>query len=544
MPDIDTRALVADQGAAPAPVRQPAAPQDKAAGDAGKPAAGGDQPAAEAEFINVSFVAKASDDAAKKDDSAKGGAGDGTAKLVRNTLKRTDSLAELRKLLAAQVDMASNDRFLSLGAEVSPGQEKDITIEKAFAAEALKPPQWKVQVKRSAASVAAAAAPAFLTAETLNRPLDMTSRVDDRVLKLLGSKTEGEQHFDALTVAEELRLYDRMNVFRGLVFINGTVTWSYRNGLIPDVRLRPEYQLKPDDRPLYDALEKRILAQIPHQSFFQNEVFTFDKTESEVKKVVAWSGGASVRYGVATVGAEYATSTGTRDANQTQKFYCYSEMIVPKAQIYLPNLMAAAPLVTALGRFEGRSGTDYQDYDDLYQLFRTWGAYFARELIIGGKLYVTETKDLKGSVNETAEKNSFRASVKLEFVTAGVGVSAGREKGEQTSTGQANQSRLSMMQAFGGDPGLVATEASKWVASLGPATSWRVCKVADLIPIHHFASNKAARGIYNTLIHWEALWRQSNIMLTYDDFLEPLRQKFGRLKLTVKSQIVGKGAAS
>ncbi len=312
----------------------------------------------------------------------------------------------------------------------------------------------------------------------------------------------GDDTFAALDSDAARHVLAISGVTAGILMKSGTITWSYRDVI-----------------PMEEALHG-MRFRTPQQTFVSNDVLTFDRNQREIRSTVGISASVGASGWGVSVAGEIAGSDTTANLTKGSTAYTYSELTVPKVQLQLANEPVNPDCLADLEWFNGKDGRSFEHFERLRRFFEDWGAYLPIETIVGGKLFMTDEK----TVSSIQDAKKFERSAKLAFKHAVVEGSATFASTRSTATEDENHARTAMLQAVGGDPGLVH-DPSQWAASLGSYRNWRPCRVDRMKPLYQFASRAAQTGIYNTLRFWGQLWRTDQLMLDFDQYLYPLARE-------------------
>ena len=419
------------------------------------------------------------------------------------------SLSDLRTKLEELGLLDSKDRFLEGDDAIHATAESGTKIWALSQKGAVKAFH---DGKKNVTRVVAPTLPGLVAAPKIDETYNKAEpdRVGERTFRSKSGQATGiAESYDALKGDDKRRLLEQCNVFRGLLYKDGKVAWSFNTAIKSD---SPPWEL--------------VLARTPQDSYYNTELFTFSKKELDIRSSI--SGSLSGSYSGVGWGGSIEASAGKSDAKseQSSTMYGYAETIVPKLELRLSDSIRAhlAPdLSTSLKALSDKSSFD--DYDKLKQLFEAWGAYIPLEFVIGGKLYTSERQTVTDKAQQSKVELSLRAAVKGPFLAVSASISANSTE----SSKESEQAKSALLQATGGDPGLVS-ELSKWTASLGPFATWRTCRLSRLVPIYQFADEGAQAKIFRILSLWSDYWREESVMLDFDEFVRPL-ERYARLRI-------------
>ncbi len=152
-----------------------------------------------------------------------------------------------------------------------------------------------------------------------------------------------------------------------------------------------------------------------------------------------------------------------------------------------------------------------------------WGAFVANEITVGGKLYLQDTRELNSSVDQEAAASSFKAAASGAFSSFSASASYGHDKKTDNTKITVDQNRTVDLYAYGGEEAKVHNPP-EWLASLGPSTEWKNCKITKLMPIYCLASDDAQRAIRNLMIDNRTRWEEAAFVVPYEDYIAPLER--------------------
>ncbi|MES2629591.1 MAG: hypothetical protein V4616_11535, partial [Bacteroidota bacterium] len=126
-----------------------------------------------------------------------------------------------------------------------------------------------------------------------------------------------------------------------------------------------------------------------------------------------------------------------------------------------------------------------QRFDRLNEILLTFGHFVPTGLIIGGRLYSTESKKIEdsSSIDNVLTKHAAEFKLAISTYTTDVGVEAKlqSEISEKTAEQQKKEAQRLQLKAVGGE-GAFVNNTDKWVLSLSKATGWALVKFDNLVP--------------------------------------------------------------
>lgn len=163
---------------------------------------------------------------------------------------------------------------------------------------------------------------------------------------------------------------------------------------------------------------------------------------------------------------------------------------VPKVRIVLKedNIKLSDNFVNAVKQaVSNNSNSD--NYNALSTVLNEYGQYIITDVILGGALYTTASKE----ISEKSQEEEFENSVKVGFeanleafdIPIGGGSSVDSGSTSKKSSSSTQEKSSFSLNAIGGDPSKIFNY-SDWSASLEPWSNWRIIQTNVLVPIINF----------------------------------------------------------
>jgi hypothetical protein len=134
---------------------------------------------------------------------------------------------------------------------------------------------------------------------------------------------------------------------------------------------------------------------------------------------------------------------------------------------------------------------------EIGQLLDQYGYFVITDYTIGGKLSTSETREVKGSLQEAASSytRQFNAAVSGSYGSASLGVSGGQGSGgtNEKSNSKTDEAFGFLLQAKGGKIA-ERSKAAEWAKSLA-SNNWDVISYDGLVPIYEFFEDESIRAI-------------------------------------------------
>jgi hypothetical protein len=175
-------------------------------------------------------------------------------------------------------------------------------------------------------------------------------------------------------------------------------------------------------------------------------------------------------------------------ASSSRTIYITSSFSLPKVELSLP-LEHPCASDEFLGAVRGAIAEPEAKAERLLYVLREFGHFIPRRLTVGGKLYSTEEREIKG--NETASQvakkraDEVQASISVTTPWVGGGAETKYAWGSSTLDSETQKSlqeaQTLILNAVGGEGGYVK-DVGRWSASLQSYTRWQTINMTSLFP--------------------------------------------------------------
>lgn len=140
-------------------------------------------------------------------------------------------------------------------------------------------------------------------------------------------------------------------------------------------------------------------------------------------------------------------------------------------------------------------------YQKLKKIFQKYGYVYPRYVILGGKLFYTDTQEVNKGVIEDEHKSKIHAALTAElssFIQVKGSVGGGKQTSNLQTTENTTHKSSIIWEAIGGDT-LQNNNASAWTTSVGNSQHWQVIEYGDFIPTYKLLNEKLQKQIENIL---------------------------------------------
>ena len=353
--------------------------------------------------------------------------------------------------------------------------------------------------------------------------------------------------FFKLKPTNQLDLYDRIGLFKGIVVDHGMdvpVAQGYRDVVrfaeISETNSQRNVQIFYRKPRLSGYLESTYALDEAQRKTQQSGIFNLSFSLSA--SYSSWGMSAALRAGYAQRGSQHEEKS-----THTQKVSITSNFFLPKIELSLETLqpVAAPAFVAAVQRALGyapvapgeaqREAKDElpreQQFAQLNRVLREFGHFVATSLVVGGRLYSTQTKTIEKSqsLRNKLEETAGQFQAALETWTLDVGVSGqynSEEARKQAEQQRAERQHL-QMHAVGGD-GVYVNDTARWVQSLAEYSGWSLVRFDNLVPSIQLLPAELYQRCHNLLTEVtkhpdasiESLLEQQAHYLFYTGYLE------------------------
>ncbi|MDO9223991.1 MAG: hypothetical protein Q7U20_09815 [Caulobacter sp.] len=307
--------------------------------------------------------------------------------------------------------------------------------------------------------------------------------------------------FFDLKKAERDDLLDRIGFLKGLVVDHGSgeiLQQSFREVLRREPRTPTETEA---DKAVKTTTVAETLYRKPRYSGFFDNSFTLSEAVHQaqangvrnLKFSLAVGGeGDGVKVGA---GVGYGSSRQSQEntANAGRTLYVTTSYYLPKIELSFrtDRPVASVEFVSAVTEAlkPGGSTPTPADWAERFQrlaaVLRDFGHFVPTRLMVGGRLYATNTKTLQGGedARDIAEREAASARAYISAIVVSAQGSASKETGarEQASATTVHQHHQDQVQAMGGE-GSVLRDPAVWATSLDDYRRWSVVLSENLIP--------------------------------------------------------------
>lgn len=272
-----------------------------------------------------------------------------------------------------------------------------------------------------------------------------------------------------------------------------------------------------------DGFHLKIEQTEPHftsfqETYIEDHFVTDTFLEQEIDKAVSHSASVSASGWGVSGSAKYTSSHKSHSDHKERHFYLCSQYLVRKVRLsfHVDDLVLAPELETKLTEIAD-GGRDVKNYRIFIETLKTWGAYFPTAMVIGGKLILEDKRVFTTDVEQTSATTTFQAAASASFGNfSGSASYAGSDKNDVSNV-SVSQTRKVKLRAFGGEEARVHNPP-EYLASLGPYTEWRNCKIEALIPIYKLASEDVQLKIRDMLVEHRALWERE-MAIDFDKYI-------------------------
>jgi len=260
-----------------------------------------------------------------------------------------------------------------------------------------------------------------------------------------------------------------------------------------------------------------------------DESASYSRLETDVRRSLSTASSLKVAYaGYGAAEAEFKSAQARRRNSVQQNFFLSATIIVPRAEVHLPPLSDVRRGGLAINWQIHEDLDAASTTSDIYRLMAHWGALAAWKVVVGGALYVVESKTITDEFQ--AEKQKLEWSMSVKGGQGPLSVSASN-KGvlDQEATRQANeQFKHADMRAYGGKVAYaVGKEIPQWVDSVSPPNAWATIGVEDLRPIYLLLDEARQDKFTNLLFRGgQAAWEKNTTLpslrfIPFDWYMKP-----------------------
>ena len=301
--------------------------------------------------------------------------------------------------------------------------------------------------------------------------------------------SEAEDFF-TLTPDSRTTLYNRIGLFKGIV-----VDYSKENPIDQSFRNVVNYGKKKSG--LEDDISHPvdIFYKKPRLSGFYETTYALEESQrkSQETGIFNLSFGLSASYNgvVASAGLKAGFSYGKDSFTSKNTYFkeisLISSLFLPKIELSLDTLKpcAADDLVKHL-RNAFKENEKEKQFDEVHRILLHYGQFIPTNLVIGGRLYSSDTKKIQSSDTIENVLTKYAAEFKASFsgakIEAGVEGSMKHETSSKTNEKNNSESQRMQFNAVGGD-GAFLTDKDAWVKSTSKSNGWGLVRFDNLVPV-------------------------------------------------------------
>jgi hypothetical protein len=324
-------------------------------------------------------------------------------------------------------------------------------------------------------------------------------KFDDGVFRtpdLASANLSKATDFYALSQAEQKLLYDRVGLFKGIV-IDHSKDAPVQQGF-RDV-LKREKTLPPKGLPAEEHTDVvRVMFKRPRLSGFYESTYTFDESERKSQETGVFSLGfglavnySSFKVGVGVrAGFNYGHQHMQQKSVHSKRMEVVSSFFLPKIDLSFDALRpcAADDFVDAVTQALKADAGATHPFLRLCKVLQHYGHFVPLNLLIGGRLYSVNTKEIKEEkdIHNTLTEYNAKLQVAVETMTTDVGLESKMAKTDANQTADMTKTEAQSLRltAVGGE-GAYVNNTTKWVESMAHFSQWGLVKFDDLIPSIH-----------------------------------------------------------
>lgn len=277
---------------------------------------------------------------------------------------------------------------------------------------------------------------------------------------------DGVQHYNSLSGAQKLSLFNNVEIFNGLTFDSAhgfhksfKKIYTWKDGIFPD------------------ALIPRVLTEVVYTDSFSKVTHSLQETSTD-------SGSVSLNtpYGGGESEFKYEKSKTTSSSKVTE--YITGKYLVRKASLSsdLDNLVATDEFNHAIATaLHNNINNDFAACKAVLQTLNTYGYYVPKEFNLGGALFSSDSTTITEYSESTTTKQEFGGSFKAAFDGIGGGASYKHAQGSDQTTTNSNKFQITSFSQVGGRSG-TSNNFNEWSKSLDKAIYWNVATFDKMFP--------------------------------------------------------------
>lgn len=301
---------------------------------------------------------------------------------------------------------------------------------------------------------------------------------------------DGATDFFGMSMAEQFMLYDRVGLFKGIVVDHSKdtpVDQGYRNA----VKFLKEENNNEATKPVAIFYKK------PRLSGFFETNFSLDESQrrSQQTGIFNLGFGLSVEYNywatsaAVRAGFSYGREWLQEQNIQVKKIAITSNFFLPKIELSFDTLSPCADdsLMKYLNEvFNDTTVNELVQFERINTILMSYGHFLPTSLIIGGRLYSSDVKEIKKVEDVDNEQTQYAANFKAAFsnlkTEIGVESKLNHTSGTSQTTGTTSEKSSLTLNAIGGE-GAFVNDTEKWVKSTEKFTHWGLVRFDNLVPI-------------------------------------------------------------
>ncbi|MBK8566243.1 MAG: hypothetical protein IPN76_23605 [Saprospiraceae bacterium] len=301
---------------------------------------------------------------------------------------------------------------------------------------------------------------------------------------------ESSTDFFTMEVQQQELLYDRVGLFKGIV-----VDYSKETPIDQGYRNVVKHIVK--DKKKNDARSKpvRVFYKKPRLSGFYETTYSFEESQrkSQETGIFNLSFGLSASYSgpVVSVGGKAGFSYGKESLTEKNSFFkeisIVSSFFLPKIELSFDTLQACASddLMAYLEKALGETN-ELKRFDQVNTILLSYGQFVPTSLIIGARLYSSDTKKIEGTdtIENVLTKYSaeFKVSASAGNFEGGAEGKMNKEDSSKSSEQKKSEAQSLQFNAVGGEGAFIA-EKEQWVASTADSKGWGLVRFDNLVPV-------------------------------------------------------------
>lgn len=348
---------------------------------------------------------------------------------------------------------------------------------------------------------------------------------------------DGSTDFFGMSVSDQKLLYDQIGLFKGIVVDHSKETpveQGYRDVLKYEATKNGSKRTRPT----------RAFYKKPRLSGFFESTYSLDETQQKTNEAGIFNLGFGLSASYSSLftsaavkaGFSYGKDYQEEQALQRKKVAITSSFFLPKIELSFDTLYPCAS-----DDFTGAVDNVFtlpreEQFDRLIGLLRHFGHFVATSLVIGGRLYSTDEKqvDSSSSMSNQLTKYSanFQASVSVARFEGGMEGKTDKQDSEKRASSSTREHQNLQLRAVGGE-GAYVNNMSQWVESLAKFNAWGLVRFDNLVPslqilpadLQLKCHNLLSEVIASPTMSIETLVAKNAHFLFYQGYLEPYGSK-------------------